>query len=100
MATSVQVAIETYLKTSYHPDRDYVDGEIEERNLGEFDHATIQMAVLAWFYARRNDWNIHVLPEQRVRVSGMRVRIPDVCLVSRDLPVEQVITHPPLVVVE
>lgn len=24
MATSAQVAIETYLKTSYHPDRDYV----------------------------------------------------------------------------
>lgn len=100
MATSVQVAIETYLKTSYHPDRDYVDGEIEERNLGEFDHAELQLAVGAWFFARRMEWHIHALTEQRVRVSASRVRIPDVCLVSRDLPVEQVITHAPLAVVE
>jgi len=28
------------------------------------------------------------------------VRIPDVCLVSRDLPVEQVITKPPIAIVE
>ena len=98
--TSTQIAIETYLKTSYHPDCDYVDGEIEERNLGEFDHATLQMAIAAMFYTRRKEWNVHVLPQQRVRVAARRVRIPDVCLVSRELPVEQVITHPPLVVIE
>ncbi len=100
MATTAQVAIETYLKTSYHPDRDFVDGEIEERNLGEFDHAQLQAAVSAWFYARRKEWNVHVLPEQRVRISATRVRIPDLCLVSRELPVEQVITKPPVVVIE
>jgi len=94
------MAIETYLKTSYHPDCDYVDGEIEERNLGEFDHAALQAALVAYFYPNRQRWNIHVLPEQRVCVSATRVRIPDVCLVSRDLPIEQVITKPPLVVVE
>ena len=100
MATSAQVAIETYLKTSYHPDRDYVDGDIEERNLGEFDHASIQAALIAWFYPKRQEWTVHVLPEQRVRISATRVRIPDVCLVSRNLPVEQVITHPPIAVIE
>jgi Uma2 family endonuclease len=100
VATTTHLAIETYLKTSYHPDRDYVDGEVEERNLGEFDHANLQMAVLASFYAHRDQWNVRVLPEQRVRVSATRVRVPDVCLVCRDLPVEQVITKPPLVVVE
>src|SRR5882762_3866400 len=103
MATAAQVSrvsIDTYLKTSYHPDCDYVDGEIEERNLGEFDHAQLQAAIVAYFYPNRKKWNIHVQPEQRVRVSPSRVRIPDVCLVSRDLPIEQVITKPPLVVVE
>ncbi|MBV8674061.1 MAG: Uma2 family endonuclease [Acidobacteriaceae bacterium] len=100
MATTTQIAIETYLKTSYKPDCDFVDGEIEERNLGEFDHAALQAAIVAFFYANRQRWNVHVLPEQRVRVSARRVRIPDVCLVSRDLPIEQVITKPPLVVAE
>ena len=42
MAT-VQISLEEYLQTSYHPDCDYVDGEVQERNWGEFDHATVQM---------------------------------------------------------
>lgn len=100
MPTTAQITLETYLKTSYHPDCDFVDGEIEGRNLGEFDHAQLQMAIAAWFYARRREWNVHVLPEQRVRVSATRVRIPDVCLVSRDLSTEQVITKPPVAIVE
>jgi Uma2 family endonuclease len=102
MATTAttRVAIETYLRTSYHPDCDYVDGEIEERNFGECDHASIQAALIAYFFPKRAGWKVHVLPEQRVRVAEKRVRIPDVCLISRDLPVEQVITRPPLVVIE
>ena len=31
------LSIDEYLHTSYKPDVDFVDGEIEERNLGEFD---------------------------------------------------------------
>ena len=41
MAT-LQTSLAEYLRTSYHPDCDYVDGEVQERNLGEFDHAAIQ----------------------------------------------------------
>ncbi len=26
--------VEEYLRTPYHPDREYVDGEVLERNLG------------------------------------------------------------------
>ena len=89
-----------YLSTSYHPDRDYVDGEVQERNLGEFDHAAIQAFLTSWFYQHRQEWQLHVLPEVRVKVSADRVRIPDVGLVRRDHPVEQVITHPPLAVLE
>jgi hypothetical protein len=42
MATaSTLISIEEYLRTSYHPDCDYVDGEIQERNLGEREHARL-----------------------------------------------------------
>jgi Uma2 family endonuclease len=98
--STVVTSVAEYLTTSYHPDRDYVDGEVQERNLGEFDHAAIQAFLTSWFYQHRQEWNLHVLPEVRVKVSADRVRIPDVGLVSRDQPVEQVITHPPLAVVE
>jgi hypothetical protein len=35
MATSVHIPLGEYLKTTYRPDRDYVDGELQERNLGQ-----------------------------------------------------------------
>lgn len=99
MAT-VQTSLAEYMRTSYHPDRDYVDGEVQERNVGEFDHAAVQAFLASWFYQHRQEWQLHVLVEMRVRVSAERVRIPDVCLVSRSQPIEQVLTKPPLAVTE
>jgi hypothetical protein len=40
------ISVEEYLSTSYRPDCDYVDGLVEERNLGEYDHAAVQSALL------------------------------------------------------
>jgi hypothetical protein len=42
MATDSLISIREYLSTSYRPDCDYVNGIIEERNLGEYDHARLQ----------------------------------------------------------
>ena len=99
MAT-VQTSLAEYMRTSYHPDRDYVDGEVQERNLGEFDHAAVQTFLASWFYQHRQEWQLHVFVEMRVRVSAERVRIPDVCLVARSQPIEQVLTMPPRAVLE
>jgi Uma2 family endonuclease len=100
MATTTHLPLDQYLATSYHPDCDYIDGEIEERNLGEREHARLQAALCAWFYSRVKNWNLEVLVEQRVRVSPQRVRVPDVCLVSLDAPYEKVIATPPFAVIE
>jgi Uma2 family endonuclease len=100
MATAIHLPLEQYLATSYHPDCDYIDGEIEERNLGEREHSRLQTALVLWFGPRVKAWNLEVLVEQRVRVSPQRVRIPDICLVLLDAPYEKVIATPPLVVVE
>ena len=101
MATaSTLISIEEYLRTSYRPDCDYVDGQIEERNVGERDHNRLQIVLGAWFLAHEKEWNIYVLPEQRTRVSSSRVRIPDVCLLRGDAPKEQALTTPPLLCAE
>jgi hypothetical protein len=34
-----QISIEEYLHIVYKPDCDFVEGELEEREVGEFDHA-------------------------------------------------------------
>jgi Uma2 family endonuclease len=94
------ISIEEYLNTTYRPDVDYVDGEIEERNLGEFDHADLQSEINAVLRAHQKDWAIRVVVETRVRISPTRVRIPDVCVLAASLPRERIISHPPLLCVE
>ena len=45
MATApTLISVEEYLSTSYHPDCDYVDGELEERNVGEYSHGKMLAA--------------------------------------------------------
>jgi Uma2 family endonuclease len=40
------------------------------------------------------------LPELRVQAAPTRFRVPDVTVLDRSLPVEQIITHPPIAVFE
>lgn len=100
MATATLISVEEYLGTDYEPDREYVDGQLVERNLGKYDHSNLQGALTAFLRNRQREWNIRVLPEQRVKVSPRRYRVPDVCVISRDRPIEPIITHPPLVCIE
>jgi Uma2 family endonuclease len=100
MATATHIPLEVYLRSSYEPDAEYVDGDIEERNAGEYDHNAVQKAVLIWFYLHEKEWHIRGIQEQRTRVAPSRVRLPDVSVFSRDLPIEQVFTRPQLIAVE
>lgn len=90
---SGKISVEEYLRTSYRPDCDYVDGHIEERNLGEWDHANLQTAIATFFRMRRKEWGINVVVEQRVQVSPTRFRIPDVTVVLGDRH-EQILRKP------
>lgn len=100
MATALQLSIYDYLATNYRPDCDFIEDHIEERNVGKFDHSNLQRALIGYLYHREREWNVRVLPEQRLRVSQTRVRIPDVCILSRDQPIEQIFSSPPLVCIE
>ena len=103
MATTL-ISVAEYLRSSYDPDRDYVDGVLEERHLGGHDHARLQTVLGAFFFRREREWNIHTLVEQRVQVGATRFRVPDVAVLERMRPVEQILTHllthPPLIVME
>ncbi|MGA3211706.1 MAG: Uma2 family endonuclease [Terriglobales bacterium] len=100
MASTTLISVEEYLRTNYEPDCDYVDGQTEERNLGEYDHAALQGELIFWFRQHRREWNIKALPEQRVEISQTRFRVPDVCLIPLDYPIEQILTQPPLACIE
>jgi Uma2 family endonuclease len=91
--------VDEYLQTSFRPDRDYVDGVVEERNLGEKDHSRVQVRLAAFLFAREKPWKICAFTEQRVQVSPTRFRIPDVCVTLGE-PAEQVLRTPPFLCVE
>jgi Uma2 family endonuclease len=100
MTSSTLVPVAEYLSTSYDPDREYVDGIVLERNVGELDHSEVQTELSHWLRARRRELGIWVYVEQRVQVKPTRFRIPDVCVLTGPKPTEQIITRPPFICVE
>lgn len=99
-AATAPVTVEDYLKMSADPDCEYVAGVIEERPAGDYDHSTWQIALAAFFLAREKELGVLSRPELRVQVASDSFRVPDVTLLRRDAPREQIITHPPLAVFE
>jgi Uma2 family endonuclease len=94
------VSVREYLTTSYRPDCDYVDGRIEERNVGEYDHSYLQTLLVYLFMNHQEEWGARPLPDVRVQVKATRFRVPDLTVVRAGTPREQILTHPPLLVIE
>lgn len=97
MGASTLVSLEEYLSTSYDPDCDYVDGELEDRNVGQKSHAKAQSKLLIAFNFRYP--SLFVVVEQRTRVSATRYRVPDVCVMLAE-PDEEIFTEPPFLCIE
>src|SRR5450631_2174765 len=97
MPQALFISLDEYLRTSYRPDCDFIDGEVQERNLGERNHSTLQLALGFVFKQNRYVWNVVPLVEQRVQVSETRYRVPDLCVVRKDDPPDQIVHTPPLI---
>jgi Uma2 family endonuclease len=100
MGTSTAVSVEEYLSTVYRPDCDYVEGTIQERNLGEKDHSRLQTILGAYLLGLEQRLGIHVYTGQRLQVKPDRFLVPDLCVVAGPEPDEQVFTRPPFLCVE
>ena len=99
MASAIQIPVSEYLETTYRPDREYIDGEVVERNVGKWSHARVQWLLALWFGTHESAWNVIGSTEQRVQVSPSRIRIPDL-VVLRPGTQPDVLTAPPLLVIE
>ena len=98
--SSTGMTLEQYLHTSFSPDVDFIEGEIQERNLGEDDHASLQWLIAGTIMPRQRELGIRGRTEMRIRVSPNRVRICDLTLLAGDAPYEPVTVTPPLVCIE
>jgi Uma2 family endonuclease len=100
MGTTTLVPVGEYLSHIYRPDQEYVDGQLVERNVGEYDHARLQGLILTHLIRNEQLWGIRVVPECRVQVKKDRFRIPDVSVLRAESPIEQIIETPPFLCVE
>ena len=99
MATPVLIPVEEYLRTTYRPDRDYIDGEVKERNVGERPHGLLQGILFTVFQSNRRSWGLLPILEQRVQTSEENFRVPDLCLV-RPGESDPIVRQPPLLCIE
>lgn len=100
MTSVTTTLLSEYLSTSYRPDREYVDGAILERKVGEHDHSSVQAELVIYLGSLRKKLGICVYPEQRVQVGTERFRVADVCVVVGPKPAEQIFTIPPFICFE
>jgi Uma2 family endonuclease len=99
MATLTAVPVEEYLRTTYHPDREYVDGQLVERNVGEYFHSRLQFLIGLILGPRERERRFRSFTEQRVRVSDEpRYRIPDICVKALPYEKTSVLICPDLVI--
>ncbi len=92
--------VREYLRTSWSPDREFVDGRIEERNLGEKEHSIIQRYLTFLFMLNRAEWGVEVFPELRTQTEARRFRVPDVLVARAGQKFERYLTQPPLIAIE
>ena len=105
MTTATFVPVEEYKRTSYEPDREYVNGMLVERNVGERQPSFLQATLAAYLYnLRRADARFAVFTEQRlllrIGAESTRYRIPDLCVMAGGYARTSVLAEPPVLVVE
>jgi Uma2 family endonuclease len=100
MSTTTHISEEQYLHSTFEPDAEYVDGVIRMRPMGTYSHADWQQAIQRWFAAHAGEWNLRSVSEQRVNTSHEHYRVPDVAVLDRANPREEIVTLPPLAVFE
>jgi Uma2 family endonuclease len=88
-----------YLDTSYRPDCEYVDGELLERNVGEWEHGRLKMLLSRFLCDREKQWGIVIAMAQRVQVGPTRFRVPDITVIAGS-PDGQIIRKPPFLCIE
>jgi len=100
MSAGTLISLEEYLNTSYSPDREYRDGVLVERNVGDNAHAELEALLATYLNRRRKEWKILAYTNFRIRVRENWCPIPDVCIYELPKPEERVPTRPPLLWIE
>jgi Uma2 family endonuclease len=101
MDARVSMTMEEYLHASFDgADRDYVDGEAIERNMGELPHARLQARLMQLLTPPAERLGLEVLPEIRIQTTPTRFRVADIAVWRAGSIGQRNPTVAPLLVVE
>jgi Uma2 family endonuclease len=89
-----------YLRSSYDPDCDLVDGHLEERNMGEFDHGDLQTQIAFIFRVNEPLWKAKAIVELRLQTKPANFRVSDVMVLHPGQKRTPIIREAPLVCIE
>ena len=73
MGVDTVISVDEYLRTSFRPDCDFIEGEVLERNVGKRRHGYAQARIAAWFIHRQQTPRLESLTELRMRVGPNRI---------------------------
>lgn len=96
------MTVDEYLRASFDgADRDFVDGEVFERNMGEVEHSVIQAELIGRLLAASGATGLKVLPEIRIQTRPTRFRVADIAAWrASDAPRKGIPTSPAFLVIE
>ena len=101
MESKLLMSVEEYLHTSFEDaDCDYLDGEVVERNVGEWEHASVQGALLDIFYRLRKTLGIQARVEIRIQIGPRRFRVADVAVWPAGFVGKGIPSEPPFLAIE
>lgn len=95
------VSAEEYLNSSYHPEKEYVDGALAERGEPTIAHSLLQCILGVNMSAYRKQFRFEPLPSVRTQIiAGSRYRVPDLMLCPVPLPPGKIVDSIPWAVIE
>ncbi len=99
MSTTL-ISAETYLKTSYTPDMELINGELREKPMPSRLHGYAQMLIGHWFLNHKTQWGVVPESEVRTEVRPGNFRLPDVSITRLGTFVGKTQQNPPLIAIE
>ena len=101
MGAKLLMDVAEYLRHDFDgPDREYLDGEVVERNMGELPHGDLQLTVAYLLRQLRSTLGIRVVTEIRVQITPSRFRVADIAVWRDDNIGTGIPTVSPFLVVE
>jgi Uma2 family endonuclease len=95
------VSVEEYLRSSWRPDKEFVDGVLIDKGMPTVFHQMLSAILLRWFYQYEKEFRIKALADVRTQIiERARYRLPDLLIFTVPARLGRILTVVPDIVIE